>query len=81
MKILDEFGIINMVADGEKFAAIAAGVLIDLQRRLQEQFDEERETEQIAHNTKIAEAMKDEIDSLVSKYIKEINDNEDLNTI
>ena len=81
MKILNELGITNTVASGEEFAAIAAGVLIDLQRRLQDQFDEERMTGQIEHNKKIADAMEKEIDPLVSKYIKEIENNEDLNTI
>lgn len=81
IQILNQYNIPKLLQNGDDFAAIASGVLIDLQQHLQAQFDEEREQEKIKHNEKIADVMKNEISSIVDKYMKEIEKGENLTSV
>ena len=81
IKILNELDIQGKIDNGEDFAAIAAGVVIDLQRHLQEMFDELREQEKIKHNEKLAATMMKEVDDLVDRYLREIENGKDLSSV
>lgn len=81
MEIINKYNIQQHLSKGEDFAAISAAVLMDFQQHLQDDFDEKRKQKQIKHNEKIADVMAPEIDKMIDKYMKEIEEGENLSSV
>lgn len=69
MNVLEKSGMINEIASGEDFAAIAASVLVEIEGEVQKEFDNSKSELQL---TKLEEISDDMLNKIEQRYLKQL---------